>query len=297
MIKSFILFILLVPAIVFAQLTLSPNSNSFYEYHLGSYLELTSYEVINQKIYGTGHNYSTTQRALYLKLKNSNNENYQWVLRNLDTNKIITKSLKPFKQFYGASVSKIFVAGAYLDSALGQPSLEGIQHINNLIVVSSNSSWSALQVILGKGDENLGRQRVDMFLKRIGITQSIGYRGYLNGVHGNELNAMDISKFIQASYDEKYPGSKHLFQTMFLSRTGKLRGKKYLPIKMNVGGKTGTYNGQTTVDGEILTAQSNHHTMVFQKKGQQYSLTILSDPGTNEEVAVLSLGILKQYLD
>jgi hypothetical protein len=291
-----IIFILFIPTLGFSQLRLEPHRDSFYEHHFGSYLEVLTSGISNEKVYGTGCTYGHEQRVLYQAVKNSLKDNYQWVLRNLDTNTIVTKSSKPNRQFYGASVSKVFVAGAYLDSLGGQPTPDGIEHINKLIVVSSNSSWSALQVLLGSGDENLGRQRVESFLKKLDITKSIGYRGYLNGVHGNEVNAMDISKFIQSSYDERYYGSKHLFQTMFLSRTGKLRGKKYFPKNMNIGGKTGSYNGQTSVNGEAITSKSNHHTIVFKKNNHYYSLTVLSDPGTNEEVAVLSQGLVEQFL-
>jgi hypothetical protein len=87
------------------------------------------------------------------------------------------------------------------------------------------------------------------FLISLNITRSIGSRGYLDGVHGNEVNAFDISRLIQASFDGKYPGSKHLFKMMFLSRTDYFRGRKYFPILMNIAGKTGTYNGETSVGG------------------------------------------------
>ncbi len=271
-----------------------PQDDSFYHFEGGNYLDFFSNQETNLKAYGSGYLFDNKKKQQYLKIVQQQSPNIQWVLRNLETKKIISQSTNAAKQFYGASVSKIFVAGSYLNFTQGYPSEDAIEHLNNLIIVSSNTSWSALQILIGEGSENIGRKRVDDFLKLLGITRSIGFRGYLGTTHGNEVNAVDISKFIQDSYDEKYPGSLHLFQTMFLSRTGKLRGRKYLPKKMNIGGKTGTYNGKTTVDGKLINSKSKHHTMVFKKKNNYYSLTVLSDPGTDEEIALICAGLISQ---
>jgi 3-deoxy-D-arabino-heptulosonate 7-phosphate (DAHP) synthase len=83
---------------------------------------------------------------------------------------------------------------------------------------------------------------------------------------------------------------------MFLSRTGSKRGKKYFPSSMTVGGKTGTYKGATRLEGRSIQSRSNHHTMIFQHEGKSYSLSVLSDPGNDETVAILSGGIIRDYL-
>jgi hypothetical protein len=248
----------------------------------------------NKRIYGSGESFGPREQEHFQKLFSPEGQgSYEWVLRDLNSNKILFQSLNPEKQFYGASVSKVFVAGAYLNSVNGFPTPTGLQHLNDMIIVSSNYSWGALQLDIGLGDQNLGRKNISAFLKSLNITRSIGYRGYLDGVHGNEVNALDISQFIQASFDGKYPGSKHLFQTMFLSRTGEFRGRKYFPILMNIAGKTGTYNGETSVEGIPIISESKHHTMVFLLNRKFYSLTVLSDPGTDEDIAVLCGGFLR----
>lgn len=278
----------------FAQIQLTPSEDQFYQHPLGSYLELFTDGIQNSKIYGSGESFGPPQQEHFQKLISPESQgNYEWVLRDLNSNKIIFQSLNPEKQFYGASVSKVFVAGAYLNSVNGFPTPSGLQHLNDMIIVSSNFSWGALQVDIGLGDENLGRKKISDFLMSLNITRSIGYRGYLDGVHGNEVNALDISHFIQASFDGKYPGSKHLFQTMFLSRTGDSRGRKYFPMFMNVAGKTGTYNGETSVAGIPIISESKHHTMVFLLNSKFYSLTVLSDPGSDEDIAILCGGFLR----
>jgi hypothetical protein len=289
-----VLFFLLFSMPGIAQIQLTPIENEFYQHASGSYLDLFTDGLLNTKIYGTGESFGPRQQEHFQKLVSPEGQSsYEWVLRELNSNKILFQSLNPEKQFYGASVSKVFVAGAYLNSVNGMPTASGLQHLNDMIIVSSNSSWGALQVDIGLGNENIGRKKIRDFLLSLNITRSIGYRGYLDGVHGNEVNALDISRFIQASFDGKYPGSKHLFQTMFLSRTGEFRGRKYFPILMNVAGKTGTYSGETSVGGAPVISESKHHTMVFSLNGKFYSLTVLSDPGSDEDIAILCGGLLR----
>jgi hypothetical protein len=83
----------------FAQIKIIPCENEFYQHSACIYLDLFTDGLQNTKIYGTGEAFGHRQSS------------YEWVLRKLNSNNIIFQSANPTKQFYGASVSKVFVAG------------------------------------------------------------------------------------------------------------------------------------------------------------------------------------------
>lgn len=284
----------------------NPRVRAYYQTSAGNYLDYsTQYRSSSRKnkasiAKGTGARFTDVQVKRYCQLKKETTTKpktkLQWELRNLDDETIVAGSKTPEKIFYGASVSKVFVAGAYLNSVKGNPSESGKQELMNMIVESNNSSWGELQKRAGGGVTS-GMKEVDRFLKKdLGIEQSTGFRGDLGDRHGNEISTSDLSSFMQKTFNGDYPGSQDLLKTMYLSRTGSKRGKKYFPSNMIVGGKTGTYKGATRLEGRGIQSKSNHHTMIFEQGGKSYSLSVLSDPGDDETVAILTGGVIRDYL-
>jgi len=272
-----------------------PAARSFYQYSDGNYLDLKTSGQSNVIARGSGVELSADNINKFKKIIKSNKQSIQWQLRDLSENKIITQSKNTKKLFYGASITKIFVAGSYLEQD-HKISEKRRQDLNDLIVKSSNQAWSNLQVAIGFGDENLGRKQVQSFLNTLSIFKSIGFRGYLGDLHGNELNTEDLGNFIQSSFDQSYKNSTELFKLMFISRTGKMRLKKYFPKNMIIGGKTGTYNGATSVNGVPLRVQVKHHTIVFKSNEHFYSISILSDGHTDDDIASLGRGLFEYYV-
>lgn len=84
---------------------------------------------------------------------------------------------------------------------------------------------------------------------------------------------------------------------MYTSRTGGLRGKKYIPKSIYVGGKTGTYAGPTEnpETGTSYNVNMRNHVMVFNINGTQYGLAIFANNGSDESVALLAGGLIREY--
>lgn len=274
-----------------------PSNPDFYNYGEGSYLDLKSkaeYDsrpVQNKIQVGSGKKFTAGMEALYRKIIKQNPQNMQWQLRNLSKNKILHSSNQPEKMFYGASITKIMVAGAFLNSA-DTISQEERQVLSSVITRSQNDGWSTLQKKLGDGQEDVGKARVQTFLNSLGITKSLGFRNWLDGVHGNEVTVKDMGAFIQATFDGKYRNSQDIIKLMHLAGTGQNRAKNFIPADVPVGGKTGTYTGKkgTWVEGRKYPKYpARHHQVIFQWGGEFYALTILSvqfprqnDPGLLE---------------
>lgn len=280
----------------FSLLALEPSDYRFYEFSGGNYLDLKTSNVKNSIQYGSGVLYKSKEKLLFNKTLSKRSNKLQWDLRDLSNNKSISISSNPNKLFYGASLSKVFVASAFMNIT-NEIDYRSRQELNDLIVKSSNTAWGSLQKKIGQGDDDLGRQGVQSFLNNLCIYNSIGFRGYLGKIHGNEINVTDVSRYIQASFDGEYGESKEIFKLLFISRTGKARLKKYFPSSMIIGGKTGTYKGNTSIDGKPVVTDSKHHLIVFKYKNKYYSLTVLSDGIDQEVLSVLAYGLFQKYLN
>jgi len=245
--------------------------------------------------------------CLYKKLSASKKQNtIQWDLRELGSNQILAKSNNPHKLFYGASVSKIIVAAAYLDRNNGVLTDEARSHLEKLIKKSDNYSWGWFQdsdpKVL-KGESQKGMEQVDKFVRNnLKISNSRMWRGNMKRspdywsseqkekcqgsscYHGNDISAADMGEFLHATYINSYRGADELFKNLFYVHTGKKKGDKYLPKKLKIGGKTGTWKNNF------------HHAMVFSLNGKFYSLTILST-NSNEDVAIMAGGLIREYLE
>lgn len=279
----------------FILLAQEPSDRSFYDFEGGNYLDLKTSGAKNSIQYGVGAIFSNNQRDFFESIMLNPSVQIQWDLRDLSNNISISRSSNPNKMFYGASLSKVFVASTYLNRTK-EIDQNSRQELNDLIVKSSNSAWGSLQKKIGDGNDDLGRSRVQSFLNNLCIFDSIGFRGYLGSVHGNEINVTDVSQYIQSSFDQEYGESKEVFKLLFLSRTGKARLKKYFPRNMIIGGKTGTYKGSTSISGTPLVTDSKHHLIVFKHNNKYYSLTVLSDGVAQEKLSVLAYGLYRKYL-
>ena len=179
----------------------------------------------------------------------------QWVLRNLDTGKVIDQSRDANMKMFGASVSKIFVGATLLDEREGNLSSRELQKLAEMISVSSNVAWIDLQRTIGNGNANEGRRKITDFTQNMGYKRTRGFQGYLGKIHGNELTASELGDFLYDTYWGRYDGAEILWKVMYTCRTGGSKANKYLPNSLYLGGKTGTYSG-TTVHPETGAAKN-----------------------------------------
>ena len=251
---------------------------------------------------GEGHAFTSSDRARYHALKaigqRQKNARIQWALMNLDNEEIIHKSRQPALNFYGASVSKIYIGAGILHKQKGKLSKGQLQELADMVVVSSNRAWGSLQRQTGNGSERKGQEYIQQFTKKLGHKNAIAFRGWMDRLHGNEVSARDMVQLLADTYKQRFEGAETLWKVMHATRTGKTKGLKYLPKSMNVGGKTGTYRGYTVhpQTQKPYRANVHHHAMIFKHDGTQYGLVVMTDQSTNEEVALLTAGVVQESL-
>lgn len=250
---------------------------------------------------GTGSAWGATQQSQYMAIKartrSPGDPKIQWAIMDLDDHVMVDQSALTDKRMFGASVSKIFVAGTLLDKERGNLTAKQIQLMSDMLVVSSNTAWLALQDDIGDGNTNRGRQLNYDFTQRMGYKNTRGFQGSWNGMHGNELSVGDLAEFLYDVYQGRFAGSEVMWKIMHTSRTGTERAKKYIPSDIFVGSKTGTYAG-STVDpetGKGITVDVAHQVMVVNVDGKEYAIVVLSDTGNNETAAILAGGLLREY--
>lgn len=249
---------------------------------------------------GTGNSFGASQQAQYMALKSrskAGDPKIQWVLMDLDSHVIVDQSANTEKRMFGASASKIFVAGTLLDKQRGELSAKQLQLMSDMLVISSNTAWVELQSQIGDGNSDRGRELNYQFTQRMGYKNTRGFQGNWGSMHGNELSSADVAEFLYDTYQGNYPGADTMWKIMHTSRTGAERAKKYMPADLVLGGKTGTYAG-STVDpdtGRGIKVDVAHQEIVFNIGGRQYALVVLADTGTNETAALLAGGLLREY--
>lgn len=274
---------------------------------LTSLLFLVATPLATARTMGVGAQLSGNKCVAYQNLKNS--PRVQWALHDLDSGREVAASeSNAGRRFFGASTSKMFVGAVLLEEMKGQLTSWQMERLKLMIIRSNNAAWKQLQAEIGRvrrtrglcssGDSNktCGQQAIANFTNRMGYKNTRAYSGTLRQAHGNELNARDTSRFLADTYQGKYPGAKVLWDIMAQYRTGSRKGNKYMPSNVAVGGKTGTYAGPTRVN-EVNTRVNARNTAMFFKggDGRQYGLTILSDDGQDETVALLAGGLARQY--
>ena len=249
---------------------------------------------------GLGSNFSSRQwqRYGYLKKKSKQGANVQWVLKNLDTNEVVSESSGADRMYYGASVTKVLVGGAFLNSRKGKMTPRERQLMADMVTVSSNSAWGALQNMTGgKGPSAMAN--VQAFTKGLKMEQTRSFRGWMGTIHGNETTAREMTDFLGATYNKEYPGASDLWKIMHATRTGNSKAGKYIPKDMVYGGKTGTYSGFTQHPETRKPYKSSvkHHTFTFSFNNVQYGMTVLTDGFSNEDLAIIAGGVIREKLN
>ena len=255
------------------------------------------------RVKGKGEVFSVKQALSYCKLK-KNSQQIQWVVNDLQTGEIISKSANANKLFFGASVSKLFVAAALLHKQQGKLNKAQLNQLVKMIVVSDNYAWKALQREVGDdGTNDSGRAAVDKFVQHMGYADIKGFQGWLNKkdgtkIHGNELNTIQLSNFLHDTYQGNYAGAKVLWKIMHATKTGRRKIDKYTPSHIYIGGKTGTYHGPNASPETVRlpTVRAHNHAAVLEINDKYYGISILSNTGSSEDVAILAGGLMREYL-
>ena len=114
----------------------------------------------------------------------------------------------------------------------------------------------------------------------------------------NELNTLELSRFLFDTYQRRYAGADVLWEIMRATRTGRGKIGKYTPSDLHIGGKTGTYSGpnesRATIHHPSIGAR-NHAAVLFTGTGT-YGISVLSNTSSSEDVASLGGGLMREYL-
>ena len=255
------------------------------------------------RVKGRGAPFGVRQRERYCGLK-QHPASVQWVVNDLTTGELLSSSLGADRIFFGASTSKLFVAAALLDKQEGSVSESQLALLVRMIVVSDNASWLALQRQVGDdGTDDSGRAAVQRFVRGMSYPTIRGFQGWMrqpdgSRTHGNELNSLELSRFLYDTYQRNYDGADVLWKIMQATKTGASKIDKYTPAAIYIGGKTGTYSGPNespdTVD--LPTIKARNHAAVLSMGERRYGISILSNTGDSEDVAVLGGGLMREHL-
>ncbi len=252
--------------------------------------------------HGIGDAFGPLQAQRYRELKDHSQTNanfrIQWVLMNLDRDEIIARSRDADQLFYGASVSKLYVGASLLDKTQGSLSAHELQDLADMIVISSNQAWAAVQKAVGDGNDHQGQLLIQQFAERLGHIRTRAFRGWNGKDHGNEVNAIDMAKLLSDTYHKRFHGAEILWNIMHATRTGGEKARRYLPQSLIVGGKTGTYRGPAPKPDTQKAYQANvhHHAITFAVQNTQYALVVLSDQSSDEDLAIIAGGLVREYL-
>ncbi len=135
---------------------------------------------------GSDTPFTTQQEKKYCGLKQKSE--LQWILTDLETGTIISRSANAEEVFFGASVSKVFVAAALLDKQDGKFSKEQLVLMSRMIVRSDNPSWRELQRQAGlDGSDDSGRQAVHAFIGKMGYENLFGFQGWMTRPDGSRF--------------------------------------------------------------------------------------------------------------
>jgi hypothetical protein len=299
------LFSILLPFCGMAANDAAITDEQFFTLQSGTNLRAFGGPEVRQLLFrkhGGGAAFGPKQQKLYCALKH--NKNIQWTLSDLETGEILSKSSNAGEAFFGASASKIFVAAALLNKQNGELSKQQLVLMTNMIVRSSNPAWKELQRQVGSdGTDNSGRRAVHAFIQKMGYENLRGFQGWMKQkdgrrLHGNELNSLAVARFLYDTYHNRYPGAEILWKIMHACRTGRKKINKYTPKTIYIAGKTGTYHGPNESKATIKHAaiKARNHVTVFNINGKYYSLSIFSNTGRDEDVAVLGGGLMREYL-
>lgn len=209
---------------------------------------------------------------------------------------------------------------------------DDLDHMVRIYTRSSNTSWVLLQQRLGiekdgQLNADLGRVGVIKFTERLGYHLSRAWQGDLlldiqsmainrlmpisflrrrfkvneDYIHGNELTAAETVRYLSDTYLSLYPGAEYAWKLLYTCQTGDKKGNKYIPNSIYVGGKTGTYPGGTgaaltEVNGIKKMVAVHNHALTFHYQGKQYGLVVLTDLGHPEFAAILTGGLIREFV-
>lgn len=273
--------------------------------------------------HGVGTKFGADQceqfKKLYSNSKLAENKKVQWVLMDLDADQrgvIVDQSSNIDQRIFGASTSKIFVAAALLDRRGGQLTDRNITLMKSMIIQSSNAAWSELQTVLGDGSWQLGQRRNLIFTQKIGLHSTRGFSGTIaasalgdelktlkgneqtaaGGIHGNELTARETTELVYDIVRGKFAGAEILRKIMSAYRTGSAKGNKYVPSDIAVGGKTGTYGGESIELGKAVNVNVRNTALFFKgRNGKRFGITVLANTGADETSALIVGGLIRKY--
>jgi hypothetical protein len=269
---------------------------------LRAFADKQSLEML-ERVRGKGEVFGTSQRTRYCTLKSSGAP-VQWVVNDLETGAVISRSANAEQLYFGASVSKLFVAAALLDKQKGKFSKSQLRELVKLIVVSDNPAWLSLQRQTGEdGSDDSGRAAVQAFVEHMGYPTIKGFQGWMerqDGTreHGNELNTLELAHFLSDTRHRKYQGADVIWEIMRATRTGENKIAKYTPEHIYLGGKTGTYSGinESPETIHLPTIKARNHAAILSIDDELFGISVLTNTGSNEDVAILGGGLMREYL-
>lgn len=225
--------------------------------------------------FGAGQKFGAAEEAAFERL--STRRAVSWIVTELSTGAVVAQSKDADGLYYGASVTKIFVAAAALARHQGPVPRDELQMAAEMIAVSDNPSWKRLQKIVGQ-------DAVQAFAEELGVKKSRVFDGWRGREHGNDVTAGDIALFLSATYREAYPHARTIWALMHAIRTGQTRGHAYLPPILVVGGKTGSWRSV------------RHHALAFESGGRAWGIVVLTENASEDDVARLVGGLYFRHV-
>jgi D-alanyl-D-alanine carboxypeptidase len=126
--------------------------DAFFTLENGTNLRILGGKTISHmlvRIRGQGKNFGEAQRKRYCKLKKA--QKIQWALNDLETGKIISRSVNADEVYFGASASKLFVTAALLnkqDRQFDSAQLT-LNEIYGLAILSNTGSGEDVAILGG----------------------------------------------------------------------------------------------------------------------------------------------------
>lgn len=177
------------------------------------------------------------------------------------------------KKMQAASVIKLFIVGAvydeYKDITEYYPDLDVEELIESTITISSNEDADLLVLMLGRGDAAAGREKVNSYCKKLGLTNTVMDRmmGDDNVYSDNYTTTEDTGKFLTMVLSGEFEHSKDMMRYL-QAQTRKNKLPHGVPKNITTANKTGE-----------LDDVENDAAIIF--AGHPYIICVMSD-GVND---------------
>lgn len=246
-----------------------PNPNDFFRLRDGTDLRRFDQGGLLKINYGRDKAFTPELEREYRKLRSD--PQVAFSIRDLDSGRVVAESANAGQSFYGASVSKPVVAAALLDARGGRLSPQEWNDVYKLIAVSDGATWGLTQKRAG------GAHQVSAFTSRMGYS--------MNAEHAvGNINARDMTKFLQDVAQERFPGAEAISKIMAGSINGQDMSHKYLPTHVRIADKAGIWGA------------NRHDAAILQIGNKRYGVTVMSSKNSEEAVAIMFGGLARQYL-